>query len=143
MMAKKAKNMNIMRYNLYGAKIKLWSCYTESLESEKDWILRGEFWVTSVSRTKNIYTIKASDALVWLNTDCYTTSDQSQDYKKDDRSPLYDALISSASNLSSSFEKVITYVNEMLKKNEIEKIQYLTARLNFMLHMFTMAENCA
>lgn len=119
----KLYNEKINAYNLYGAKIKLWSCYTETAESEKEWILRGEFWVTSVSRIKDIYTIKANDALVWMNTSCYTTSNKEKDYKKDDRTPLYDALVSSASDLGNSFNKVINYINELLKENEIEKIE--------------------
>ena len=54
----------INAYNLYGAKIILYSCYQKE---PSDWIFRGMFWVTSVSRKKTLYTLRASDALVWLN----------------------------------------------------------------------------
>lgn len=56
----------INAYNLYGAKIILYSCYQKE-PKPSDWIFRGMFWVTSVSRKKTLYTLRASDALVWLN----------------------------------------------------------------------------
>ena len=56
----------INAYNLYGAKIILYSCYRKE-PVPSDWIFRGMFWVTSVSRKKTLYTLRASDALVWLN----------------------------------------------------------------------------
>ena len=56
----------INAYNLYGAKIILYSCYQKE-PAPSDWIFRGMFWVTSVSRKKTLYTLRASDALVWLN----------------------------------------------------------------------------
>ena len=52
--------------NLYGAKIILYSCYQKE-PKPSDWIFRGMFWVTSVSRKKTLYTLRASDALVCLN----------------------------------------------------------------------------
>lgn len=56
----------INAYNLYGAKIILYSCYQKE-PKPSDWIFRGMFWVTSASRKKTLYTLRASDALVWLN----------------------------------------------------------------------------
>lgn len=56
----------INAYNLYGAKIILYSCYQKE-PVPSDWVFRGMFWVTSVSRKKSLYTLRASDALVWLN----------------------------------------------------------------------------
>ena len=56
----------INAYNLYGAKIILYSCYQKE-PKPSDWFFRGMFWVTSVSRKKTLYTLRASDALVWLN----------------------------------------------------------------------------
>lgn len=67
----KLEGDGINAYNLYGAKIILYSCYTEDAEkpADDDWVFRGMFWVTSVSRTKTMYTLRASDALVWLSND--------------------------------------------------------------------------
>lgn len=64
----------INAYNLYGAKIILYSCYAEH-PTESDWVLRGVFWVTSVNRTRTMYTLRASDALVWLNSNSISSGD--------------------------------------------------------------------
>lgn len=56
-------------YRVTGAKIKVFSQYGGQSE-----ILRGIFWVTSVSRKNDIYTISASDSLVWLDSTSYDDS---------------------------------------------------------------------
>ena len=77
----------INAYNLYGAKIILYSCYKQE-PTPSDWIFRGMFWVTSVSRKKTLYTLRASDALVWLNNNSISSGsgkvndDESQVSKK-------------------------------------------------------------
>lgn len=63
----------INAYNLYGAKIILYSCYRKE-PVPSDWIFRGMFWVTSVSRKKTLYTLRASDALVWLNNNSISSA---------------------------------------------------------------------
>lgn len=63
----------INAYNLYGAKIILYSCYQKE-PAPSDWIFRGMFWVTSVSRKKTLYTLRASDALVWLNNNSISSA---------------------------------------------------------------------
>ena len=63
----------INAYNLYGAKIILYSCYRKE-PVPSDWIFRGMFWVTSVSRKKSLYTLRASDALVWLNNNSISSA---------------------------------------------------------------------
>lgn len=63
----------INAYNLYGAKIILYSCYQKE-PKPSDWIFRGMFWVTSVSRKKTLYTLRASDALVWLNNNSISSA---------------------------------------------------------------------
>lgn len=64
---------SINAYNLYGAKIILYSCYQKE-PAPSDWIFRGMFWVTSVSRKKTLYTLRASDALVWLNNNSISSA---------------------------------------------------------------------
>ena len=57
---------NTNTYKVTGAKIKVFSQYGGQNE-----ILRGIFWVTSVSRKNDIYTISASDSLIWLDSTSY------------------------------------------------------------------------
>ena len=53
----KIRLQNTDTYKVTGAKIKVYSRY-----SGQNDILRGVFWVTSVSRKNDIYTISASDS---------------------------------------------------------------------------------
>lgn len=65
----KIRLQNTNTYKVTGAKIKVFSQYSGQSE-----ILRGIFWVTSVSRKNDIYTISASDSLVWLDSTSYDDS---------------------------------------------------------------------
>lgn len=101
----------INKFNVYGAKITLWSCYTDTNERPENtsdkWILRGEFWVTSVSRTKNIYTLRASDALVWFQSDSYEG--------KNCDNNIYAILTGNPFYLMGAFRVIVDEVNRMLK----------------------------
>lgn len=69
-------------YNVTGAKIKVYSHYDNDSEH-----LRGVFWATSVSRIKDIYSISASDSIVWLDTIAYDDSCEGKNL-------IYDRLLS-------------------------------------------------
>ena len=67
----KIRLQNTDTYKVTGAKIKVFSQYGGQSE-----ILRGIFWVTSVSRKNDIYTISASDSLIWLDSTSYDDSEK-------------------------------------------------------------------
>ena len=102
----------INAYNLYGAKIILYSCYQKE-PKPSDWIFRGMFWVTSVSRKKTLYTLRASDALVWLNNNSISSGSGKVD---DDESggggvyPLHDIVTD-----------IVTWTNDILQNMIAEK----------------------
>ncbi len=87
---------NINSYRLFGSKIIIRSQYENG-----DLVLRGEFWVTSAQKIgKNIYSIKAQDALVWLDSGSYADSDDSS---TEHDNPIYN-LCSDATMFSSHSE---------------------------------------
>lgn len=119
----------INKFNVYGAKITLWSCYTDTNERPENdsdkWILRGEFWVTSVSRTKNIYTLRASDALVWFNDNSYPEIKRDENNKepiKDGYVTLYAKLTGAGYSFSQIFDIVLEDVNTRLEGLDIDKV---------------------
>lgn len=92
---------NVNSYTIIGAKINVYSWYGND-ENEK---LRGVFWVTSAKRNNDIFTISASDALIWLDSASYgETSEESN--------PIYNILSSSVRSLCSEFEQILLIVNE-------------------------------
>ena len=103
----------INAYNLYGAKIILYSCYAEH-PKESDWVLRGVFWVTSVNRTRTMYTLRASDALVWLDSGNYT--DGKNVMAANGQSPVYKKLSSDLSSIGGRAGAIFGLVNEELFK---------------------------
>jgi hypothetical protein len=107
-------------YTLYGAKIRLYSVYSSAANAEE--VLRGEFWVTSVSRLKTIYTIKASDALIWLESGSY--NDAGATGKAQDN-PIYQYCVSWVRTLSGNFSGVIDYVNATLTACDVDNITYV------------------
>lgn len=107
-------------YTLYGAKIRLYSAYHTVPVPDDKWLLRGEFWVTSVSRTKTIYSLKASDAIIWLDSGSYL---EGQTQTKDD--PIYNICSSAIRTLDANIVNgVISKVNEYLRSREIDEIKY-------------------
>lgn len=119
----------INKFNVYGAKITLWSCYTDTNERPENdsdkWILRGEFWVTSVSRIKNIYTIRASDALVWFSNDSYSTVAENENTPPEERYvPIYKLASEGGYHFLGMLANVIKDVNARLNALGIDEVAY-------------------
>jgi len=93
---------NADTYRLTGAKIEVYSNYDNDSEQ-----LRGIFWVTSVSRAKNIYTISASDSLIWLDSTSYDDSSRGENV-------IYNKLASDVGDLGYKFGQIIETVNMIL-----------------------------
>lgn len=113
---------DVNAYTLYGAKIRLWSKYSSPDDESKPWILRGEFWVTSVSRAKTIYTLRASDALVWLDSGSYAASSYGSSKNEKDN-PIYMKCSGAVYTIDAHFNlNIIPYVNEQLAYCDIDAI---------------------
>ena len=119
----------INAYNLYGAKIIQYSCYRKE-PVPSDWIFRGMFWVTSVSRKKTLYTLRASDALVWLNNNSISSAsgkvdnDESEVSKKlRDKLEGYegDAGGGGVYPLHTIVADIVTWTNDILQNMIAEK----------------------
>lgn len=108
-------------YTLYGAKIRLYSIYSSAENAEE--VLRGEFWITSVSRLKTIYTLKASDALVWLDSGAYLSgSGQSQN---ENDNPVYQYCVGAIRTLPVNFsEGIMGFVNSQLTAWDMDTIAF-------------------
>ncbi len=108
-------------YTLYGAKIRLYSIYSSAEDAQE--VLRGEFWVTSVKRSRTVYTIKASDAIVWLDTGSYTS--ESGESQTESDNPIYQFCYSAVRTMTAHFnEGIMPYVNGQLAACEIDPILY-------------------
>lgn len=119
----------INAYNLYGAKIILYSCYQKE-PKPSDWIFRGMFWVTSVSRKKTLYTLRASDALVWLNNNSISSAsgkvdDDESEVSKKLREKLegYEGEAGGGGvySLHEIVTNVVTWTNDILQNMIAEK----------------------
>lgn len=119
----------INAYNLYGAKIILYSCYRKE-PVPSDWIFRGMFWVTSVSRKKTLYTLRASDALVWLNNNSISSAsgkvdDDESEVSKKLREKLegYEGEAGGGGvySLHEIVTNVVTWTNDILQNMIAEK----------------------
>lgn len=97
---------NVNSYTVIGAKIKVYSWYGHDQSKEK---LRGIFWITSATRINDIYTISASDALIWLDSTSYDDREQGTSENK-----LYARLRTEIRDLTHNLKEIIDYVNEML-----------------------------
>lgn len=97
-------------YRVTGAKIKVFSQYGGQSE-----ILRGIFWVTSVSRKNDVYTISASDSLVWLDSTSYDDSGSGANI-------IYNKLASDVGNLGYKLSSIVETVNQFL--DEESKINF-------------------
>ncbi len=113
-------------FSLYGSKIILWSkCSNIPDDPKASWLLRGEFWVTSVSRRKDIYTIKASDAIVWLDNGAYETAVGEQ--TKADFNKMYEmagSVFAAASFICN--ETIGKFVNDIMALTDSGKIFFGT-----------------
>ena len=107
-------------YNLYGAKITLYSCYKQN-PTASDWVFRGFYWVTSVSHVKNVYTLRASDVLVWLDANSYEGGNENE---KDDsgKTELDKRLVNVHRTLNKSVEEILDVINNVLSETENETI---------------------
>lgn len=95
---------NVNSYTITGAKIKIYSWYGNNRNNEK---LRGVFWVTSASRSNNIFTVSASDALVWFDSIYYA------DEKDESSNKIYAELSSAIRSINDSLEEIINIVKEV------------------------------
>lgn len=105
-------------YTLYGAKIRLYSAYHAAPVPDDKWLLRGEFWVTSVSRTKTIYSLKASDAIIWLDSGSYLPGEDNGSADS-----IYSICSSAIRTLDANFHAgIMPYVNKQLRDAGIDEI---------------------
>ena len=107
-------------YNLYGAKITLYSCYKQN-PTASDWVFRGFYWVTSVSHVKNIYTLRASDAVVWLDSGSYVGNGTNVK-EVNAKTAIDKAMIGVHRTLNNNLKTILKLSNEELKKMEIDEI---------------------
>lgn len=107
-------------YNLYGAKITLYSCYKQN-PTASDWVFRGFYWVTSVSHVKNVYTLRASDAVVWLDSGSYV-GDGTEVKEVNAKTAIDKAMIGFHRKLNDNLKTILNLSNEELKKMEIDEI---------------------
>ena len=108
----KISDENVNSYTIIGAKIYVYSWYGNDRSEEK---LRGIFWVTSASRINDIYTISASDALIWLDGTSYDASGTEENI-------IYNKLASDFGNLGCKFNQILEVVNEIL--DDDKKIEF-------------------
>ncbi|MDE6092423.1 MAG: hypothetical protein K2G14_04935 [Ruminococcus sp.] len=101
---------NVNSYIIIGAKINVYSWYGNDLNKEK---LRGIFWITSATRINDIYTISASDALVWLDSASYDDREQGASENK-----IYARLSSGIRDMSNNLKEIIDVVNEVLDEDK-------------------------
>lgn len=107
-------------YNLYGAKITLYSCYKQS-QTAPDWVFRGFYWVTSATHVKNIYTLRASDAVVWLDSGSYV-GEESKIKETNAKTAIDKAMIGVHRTLNDNLKTILKFSNEELKKMEMDDI---------------------
>lgn len=107
-------------YNLYGAKITLFSCYKQN-PTASDWVFRGFYWVTSVSHVKNIYTLRASDAVIWLDSGSYVGNGTSVK-ETNAKTAIDKELIGKHRTLNDNLEKILELSNKELKEMSIDEI---------------------
>lgn len=100
---------NVNSYTVIGAKINVYSWYGSDQSNEK---LRGVFWVTSATRISDIFTISASDALVWFDSISYS------DEHDESSNKIYSALSSGISSINGNLEIIINIVTEVVGKDK-------------------------
>lgn len=113
----------INAYNLYGAKITLYSCYKQS-PTASDWVFRGFYWVTSVTHVKNIYTLRASDVLVWLDANNYSSDSNTTSKNTDGKTEIDSVLINTHYSLNNSTNHILKVINKELEQLGIDTIKF-------------------
>lgn len=108
-------------YNLYGAKITLYSCYKQS-PTASDWVFRGFYWVTSATHIKNIYTLRASDVLVWLDANNYASGSGVNQTNSDGKTAIDNVLVNTHWSLNHSALHILNVINVELENLGIDKI---------------------
>ena len=105
-------------FNIIGSKINVFSWFgdEETAINNKSVRFKGVFWVTSATKINDIYTVSASDAMIWLDSVNYNDSGDSSN-------PIYNELSSYRSDLSDCFKTVIKQTNYTL--NEITELKYI------------------
>lgn len=115
---------DVNAYTLYGAKIRLYSAYHTAPVPDDKWLLRGEFWVTSVKRTKTVYSLRASDAIIWLDSGSYAATGYNQTTSEVDN-PIYKICSSYIRSINSNLKDgIFSYVNNQLKDYETDEVLY-------------------
>lgn len=97
---------NINSYAVIGAKIKVYSWYGNQNEEQ----LRGVFWITSAAKINDVYTISASDALIWLDSSSYNDGENGT-------SEIYNAL-QAGRILKNILETILDIINKNLNIDE-------------------------
>ncbi|MDE5584434.1 MAG: hypothetical protein K2J08_12120 [Ruminococcus sp.] len=109
-------------FNIIGSKINVFSWYGNDRSKEK---LRGVFWITSASRINDIYTISASDALIWLDSTSYDASGTEENI-------IYNKLASDIGSLGYKFSQIIETVNEILDDDKKIEFYVDTGIINYL-----------
>lgn len=110
-------------YNLYGAKITLYSCYKQN-PTASDWVFRGFYWVTSATHVKNIYTLRASDVLVWLDANNYSSDSNTTSKNTDGKTEIDSVLINTHYSLNNSANHILGVINKELEQLGIDTIKF-------------------
>ncbi len=100
---------NVNSYTVIGAKVNVYSWYGNDQSNEK---LRGVFWITSATRANNIYTISASDALIWFDSISYA------DKQGESANKIYSILSSGIGSINNNLEVIINVVTEVAGKDK-------------------------
>ena len=105
-------------FNIIGSKINVFSWFgdEETAINDKSVRFRGVFWVTSASKINDIYTISASDAMMWLDSVNYGDG-------RNDSNPIYNALSEWVRTLNNCFKIIIEQTNNVL--NNIVNLNYI------------------
>lgn len=108
-------------FNIIGAKINVFSWFgdEETAINDKSVRFRGVFWITSATKINDIYTISASDTMIWLDSVSYGDSSSGED----NSNPIYAALFEPRRDLNSCFKTVIDQTNQIL--SGIVKLDYI------------------
>lgn len=110
-------------YNLYGAKITLYSCYKQN-PTASDWVFRGFYWVTSATHVKNIYTLRASDVLVWLDANNYSSDSNTTSKNTEGKTEIDSVLINTHYSLNNSANHILEVINKELEQLGIDTIKF-------------------
>ena len=106
-------------FNIIGAKINVFSWHgnEETTINDKSVRFRGVFWITSATKINDIYTISASDAMIWLDNVNYSTNDDKTS------NLIYNKLSEFRNTLNDSFKIIIEQTNYTL--NGITELIYI------------------